>query len=70
MPFRSERELRLIDAAEANLLEYYTCLNDSTLAAELCSVLVVPNTGNDQKDYENVRDQLERMAKVNEPEPN
>lgn len=65
--FRTEREAKIIDAVEANLLEFYTCLNDTTLAAELCSVLVVPNTGNDQLDYENVRDQLERMAKVNEP---
>jgi hypothetical protein len=67
MLFRSERDEAIIDAVESNLKEYYTCLHDTTLAAELCSVLVVPNTGNDQKDYENVRDQLERMAKVNEP---
>ena len=60
------RKEKIIENALSGLIEYYSCLNDTTLASELCSVLVVPDTGNDQNDYENVRNQLERMALCNE----
>ena len=45
------------------LAEYYPCLNDGTLAAEFAEAVRSPNTGSDQERYENIRDQIEAMAK-------
>jgi hypothetical protein len=64
---KSNRERRIIEAAFSGLVEYYACLNDGTLVAEIASGLKVPNTGNNQSDYENVRDQVEKAARVAEP---
>lgn len=50
----------------SGLQEYYACLNDGTLVGELESFIVVPDTGNDQLGYENVRDQVEKFARQNE----
>ena len=56
----------LVNSAIFGLQEYYECLNDTTLAKEFASAITVPNTGNDQKDYETVRDAVERLAKAHE----
>lgn len=58
---RVQRERLLIETAFQGLFEYYECLSDSTFAAEIASTLVVPDTGNDQQDYEKVRDQIEAV---------
>lgn len=63
---RTKRERRIIESAFSGLLEYYACLHDGTFVAEVESGLTVPNTGNDQLDYENVRDQVEKAARVAE----
>lgn len=49
------------DAIEG-LREYYPCLHKPTVVAELRHRVKVPDTGNNQLDYENVRDQVERLA--------
>lgn len=56
-PSRAER---IKEQALSGLLEYHECLHDGTFVEEIRSSLVVPDTGNDQTDYENVRDQVER----------
>lgn len=55
-------ELIFADAV-SSLLEYYTCLNDTTLVSEFRSIIQIPNSGNNQADYENTRNQLEKLAK-------
>lgn len=62
----NERERGIFEDAVSGLQEYYACLNDGTLVGELESFIVVPDTGNDQLDYENVRDQVEKFARQNE----
>lgn len=57
------READLKEAAIEGLREYYTCLHDETFVKEVLGCLTVPNTGDDQKDYENVRDQLENLTR-------
>jgi hypothetical protein len=49
---RSERERKIIEAALSGLFEFYPCLSDSTLAGEIEASVRVPDTGNDQADYE------------------
>lgn len=61
------RAKQIVEAALSGLLEYYPCLGDSTLVGEIEAAVKVPNTGNDQLDYENVRDQVECIAKQHEP---
>ena len=56
----------LFQDAVSGLTEYYVCLMDSSLVGEFRSVVRVPDTGNDQLDYENVRDQVEKLAKTYE----
>jgi len=63
---RNKRERRIIEQALSGLVEYFACLHDDVFVAEVESGLTVPNTGNDQLDYENVRDQVERAANVAE----
>lgn len=63
---RTERERRIIEQALSGLQEYYACLHDGTFVAEVESGLKVPDTGNDQADYERVRDQVERAARAAE----
>lgn len=63
-PTKTElRAAALFEQAIWGLLEYYPCFNDQTLCLECESVVKVPDTGNDQLDYENVRDQVEKFAK-------
>ena len=59
------RAAALFEQAIWGLLEYYPCFNDHTLCLECESVVKVPNTGNDQLDYENVRE-VEKFAKAYE----
>lgn len=66
-PEKPTREERIKEAAISGLLEYYACLHDGTFVEQVKSALLVPGTGNDQLDYENVRDQVERMANRAEP---
>ena len=55
----------ILDAIDG-LVEYYACLSDTTLAKEFASSIKVPETGNDQADYQVVRDQLEQMCREHE----
>lgn len=62
----TKNELRaavLFERVTWGLLENYPCFNDHTLCIECESVVKVPNTGNDQLDCENVRDQVVKFAK-------
>ena len=59
---REIRNRNLIEEAIDWLRGYYNCLSDETLAKELASCVKVPETNNDQADYENVRDQIEALA--------
>lgn len=63
---RFNRAERIKEAAVSGLVEYYTCLHDGTFVEEVKSGLKVPNTGNNQLDYENVRDQVEKAANAAE----
>lgn len=49
--------------AIGSLAPYYPCLMDGTLVAEWYSIVKIPNTGNNQLDYQNVRDQLEKLCR-------
>ena len=61
-----KRAERIKEAALSGLQEYFACLHDATFVAEVKSTLIVPDTGNDQLDYENVRDQVEKAANAAE----
>lgn len=63
------RSQRIIEAALSGLLEYYACLGDATLCKEIEASVKVPDTGNDQLDYETVRDRVERICKLHESPP-
>ena len=63
---KTQRVERIKDAALSGLQEYFACLHDATFVAEVKSTLLVPDTGNDQLDYENVRDQVEKAANAAE----
>jgi hypothetical protein len=62
------RSIRLITAAIAGLAEYIACLDDANVIAEIRRTVVVPDTGNDQLDYEDVRNQVERICARREDE--
>jgi hypothetical protein len=49
--------------AVSGLTEYYPCLMDESLVGEFESCIKYPDSGNNQLDYENVRDQLEKMCR-------
>jgi hypothetical protein len=51
------REMELLQNAIDSLREYYGPLVDDIW--EIRAAVTVPNTGNDQSDYQNVRDQIE-----------
>lgn len=53
------RDDKLLQSAIDGLREYYPELEDEDTAKAVKSHVSVPSTGNDQKDYENVRDQVE-----------
>ena len=49
--------------AVTGLVEFYPELEDEGLVADIQVTVVIPDTGNQQADYENVRDQVERAVK-------
>lgn len=51
------------------LLEHHPCLKYPAVVRELRSLVQVPDTGNNQLDYENVRDQVEKMAEAEGRKP-
>lgn len=63
---KQDRRRQFILQALENLRGFYDCLHDPRLAERLCERLPVPDTGNDQSDYESVRLQLERRARKHE----
>jgi hypothetical protein len=56
------RENALFEQAVSGLTEYYEELEDEEFVASIRDKVVVPDTGNDQEDYENVRDQVEWLV--------
>lgn len=56
-----QRAERIKDNAVEGLTEFYPELTDQQFALKIKGQLIVPDTGNDQEDYENVRDQVERI---------
>lgn len=64
-PTKAEfRAAALYEQAIAGLQEYYACLSDNNFCIELEASIKVPDTGNDQLDYENVRDQIEKQLRL------
>lgn len=55
------RPIDHFDDAVEGLVEYYPALRSSKLVETLRKKVNIPDTGNEQKDYENVRDQIERL---------
>ena len=53
---------KLFDAAVEGLTEYYPALKRPEIVAEIKGKVEVPDTGNDQTDYETVRDRVETLA--------
>jgi len=49
--------------AVSGLTEYYPFLMDESLVGEFESCIKYPNSGNNQLDYQNVRDQLEKICR-------
>jgi hypothetical protein len=43
-------------------LTEFSCLHDSTLVEEFSSIVKIPDTGNYQNDYENVKEQIKKLA--------
>jgi len=56
------RAEKLTEQVIDGLREYYPELDNDRITSQIKARVTVPDTGNDQKDYENVRDQVE--AKV------
>jgi len=48
--------------AVSGLTEYYPCLMDQSLVEEFESCIKYPDSGNNQLDYENVKNQLEKLC--------
>jgi hypothetical protein len=59
---RLTREDETYEAAVSGLTEYYPCLKNAALVAVIRGKVIVPDTGNQQADYEETRDQVERYA--------
>jgi hypothetical protein len=56
------RKKDIIDAAVNGLREYYPILADTAVAEGIGKFVIVPDTGNDQKDYKKVRDRIEKLV--------
>ena len=54
----------LVDEAIENLREFYPELGDRAYANAIARKVEVPDTGNRQADYENIRDQVERLVQT------
>ena len=57
----ARRRAQIIKQAVEGLTEYYPQLENKSLVQQINEQVTVPDTGNDQADYENVRDQVERL---------
>ncbi len=64
--FKSFREVTLIQGAIDMLAEYYGCLGNEEFVDMLLRTVPVPRTGNDQMDYEAVRDRVENLCREEE----
>jgi hypothetical protein len=60
---RKEGLGNLVERAIVGLMEFYPELSDPAYADAVAKKVEVPHTGNDQADYENVRDHVERLVK-------
>ena len=61
---QNEKEPRdIVEDAIKGLTELHPELQDPAYADAIARKVEVPHTGNDQADYENVRDQVERLVK-------
>jgi hypothetical protein len=56
------REDQIFQTAVEGLQEYYLSLTDRKLVAKIKKKVTVPDTGNDQADYETTRDAIEKIA--------
>jgi hypothetical protein len=59
---KNDRAERLFATAVEGLTEYYPVLGKADVVAEIKDKVEVPDTGNDQTDYETVRDRVEALA--------
>lgn len=66
-PAAKSRATQVLEAAIEGLTEFYPdVLRDRAILADIRQLVTVPETGNNQSDYENVRDQVEKHAKAAE----
>ena len=56
------RNEELLKSAIDGLVEFYPHLTRADVLAEIKGTVKVRDTGNDQSDYENARDQVEKIA--------
>lgn len=56
------REDELFEQAVVGLRQFYDELEDDALVVQIKAKVEVPDTGNDQADYEAVRSQVERLV--------
>lgn len=61
----STREEQIFSDAVDGLREFYMPLHDPSFVSTARSRISVPDTGNDQKDYEAVRDAIEEFLRKN-----
>jgi hypothetical protein len=54
------RAKRILCDVIDSLVEFYEALGDTTFAAEIASTVQVPDTGNDQFDYETTKLRYEK----------
>jgi len=58
----AERASNLFRNVVSGLTAYYPDLKDEAMVVEIRAMVKVPDTGNDQADYESTRDQVERLV--------
>lgn len=59
---RGNTQVHLFEQAVINLIEYHECLVNQTLVANFEARIAWPDSGDAQRDYENIRDQVESMC--------
>lgn len=64
--FVETREEKILESAIEGLREYYACLNYKKTHEAIAAAVKIPNTGNDQIDYENTKAQVEKIAQEHE----
>lgn len=58
----NDRNMGVFDDAVGGLQEYYPELRKAEVVNSIRAKVTVPDTGNTQRDYESVRDQVERFV--------